>query len=182
MQVQRRGSRTATRRTRSLVFLPCSPPVNAVRGDQGNSPTRSLVRRITRVIAGPTDAPEMRKTPWMRVVRTGGRGGFRTCDLSRVKQRGASALRTFIPGNPPNRMPRMVIGSSPIRPGTAAFGPTIGPTMESASCRLRVACSVNALAAIESVNRETRSRAHRDRWGRQPIRLLLGRVRPSPRR
>jgi hypothetical protein len=73
-----------------------------------------------------------------------GRGGFRTCDLSRVKQRGASVLRAFMPGNQPNRMPRTVIGSSPIRPGMDAFGPTDGPTEESASCRRRVVCSVNA--------------------------------------
>lgn len=75
-----------------------------------------------------------------------GRGGFRTRDLSRVKQRGASALRAFMPGNQPHRMPRTVIGSSPIRSSTAAFGPTIGPTEESASCRRRLVCSVNAHA------------------------------------
>jgi hypothetical protein len=102
MQAQRRGSRTATRRTRSLVFLPCSPPVGAVRGgDQGNSPTRPLVRRITRVIASyrcarnakdPVDAGRSHR--WARRVRT--------CDLSRVKQRGASALLAFVPGNQPN--------------------------------------------------------------------------------
>jgi hypothetical protein len=102
-------------------------------------------RRYVRLGTG-RDAPES--------GLSSGRGGFRTCDLSRVKQRGARALHAFMPGNQPNRMPRMVIGSSPIRPGTAAFGPTIGPTVESASCRLRVVCSVNALAAIESVNRE----------------------------
>jgi hypothetical protein len=43
-------------------------------------------------------------------------------------------------------MPRTVIGSSPIRSSTAAFGLTIGPTEESASCRRRVVCSVNAHA------------------------------------
>jgi hypothetical protein len=45
-----------------------------------------------------------------------------------VKQRGASALRAFMPGNNPNPMPYTMIGSSPIRFGSAAFGPTIGPT------------------------------------------------------
>ena len=75
-----------------------------------------------------------------------GRGGFRTCDLSRVKQRGASALLAFVPGNQPNRMPQTIIGLCSIRSGTAAFGPTIGPTVQPASCTPRGVCSVNAHA------------------------------------
>ena len=92
------------------------------------------------------EAPGNDETPADAGASEDGRGGFRTCDLSRVKQRGASALRAFMPGNQPNRMPRTVIGSSPIRSSTAAFGPTIGPTEESASCRRRVVCSVTAHA------------------------------------
>jgi hypothetical protein len=89
----------------------------------------------------PTEAPGNDETPADAGASEDGRGGFRTCDLSRVKQRGAGVLRAFMPGNQPNWMPCTGIGSSSIRSGTAAFGPTNGPTEELASCRRRVVCS-----------------------------------------
>ena len=68
------------------------------------------------------------ETPASAEVSDDGRGGFRTCDLSRVKQRGAGALRAFAPANRANQEPRTAIESIPMRLGTAGFGPTIGPT------------------------------------------------------
>ena len=81
-----------------------------------------------------TDEPLSDETPADAEVSTDGRGWFRTSDLSRVKQRGAAALRAFTPANRANQAPRTAIESILMRLGTAGFGPTIGPTAGLAIC------------------------------------------------
>ncbi|MGZ4250634.1 MAG: hypothetical protein ACXVUE_20300 [Solirubrobacteraceae bacterium] len=117
------------------------------------SPLRYVVDRALLVQKSKTEYEyEARKDLRLPGVSSSGRGGFRTCDLSRVKQRCATALRSFMPGNRPNRTPHTMIGSSAIRSGTAAFGPTIGPTVEiselHAASGLLGECSHSAIGSL----------------------------------
>jgi hypothetical protein len=128
-------SRSATRPLHlGWVGGRASLPTEDDQAAAGDPPERRCFHSVSmarRIEGG--EAPVTRK-PRRSAVSEDGRGGFRTCDLSRVKQRRASAPRGFLPGNQPNPMPDTMIRSSPIRSGTATFGPTIGPTAGRASC------------------------------------------------
>jgi hypothetical protein len=67
-------------------------------------------------------------------VTNSGRGWVRTSDLSRVKQRGPNVVCAFPPANRANRTHGTLAETSPIRPGSATFGPTNDPTAEPRSC------------------------------------------------
>lgn len=124
-----RSRSSATGRTRSS-----SPVTRATARRRSPACTdgsrRTCTSPLTRSSSKEGRSPDNGEDPGFPRPSDRGRGGLRTCDLSRVWQRGARALSGFLPGNQRNQMPRTMIASSPIRSGTAALGPTNGPTVE----------------------------------------------------